>query len=68
MAEMAAAGNDYSSILASMQELGSELSQYNQNISNLQIVMDSGVLVGEISPGVDRNLGRSATLTARGVL
>ena len=68
MAEMMAAGNDYSPILEGMLSLRGDLTTLSEQMSKMQVVMDSGALVGEISPGVDKNLGRSATLTARGVL
>jgi len=34
------------------------LKQYMPQMANLQVVMDSGALVGEITPGVDMELGR----------
>ena len=67
MEEIAAAGSDYSSILDGMLELRRGIGTLGERLSNMQIVMDSGVLVGELTPGIDRGLGRSAILAGRGV-
>lgn len=36
-------------------------------IAQMQIVMDTGSLVGAISPEMDRNLGQIASMNRRGV-
>lgn len=67
MAEMMAAGSDYSSIISSVNGLRSDLSTYSDQMSKLQVVMDTGTLVGQIAPGVDKNIGRASILNGRGV-
>ncbi len=68
IAEIAAMGNDYSSILGGMSDLRQGIGELGEQMSRMQIIMDSGTLVGEISSGMDRSLGRAAALTARGVI
>lgn len=41
------------------------MSQYMPNLGNNQIVMDTGVLVGQITPAMDRSLGQRADRRAR---
>lgn len=36
-------------------------------VSQMQVVMDSGALVGAISPGMDRSLGVASVMKRRGV-
>ena len=40
----------------------------NETISTLQIVLDSGTLVGELTPKIDQSLGNNSVLVGRGVL
>lgn len=60
-------GSDYSSILSGMMGLRDDLAKYSDIMSKMQIVMDSGTLVGQLTPGIDRQLGRNAILAGRGV-
>lgn len=62
------AGSDYSSILNGMLGLREDLAKYNEIMSKLQIVMDTGTMVGQLTPGIDRQLGRNAMLAGRGVV
>lgn len=41
--------------------------QYMPQMANMQLVMDSGVVVGELAPGMDAALGKLATRRERGV-
>lgn len=41
--------------------------QYMPQMANMQLVMDSGVVVGELAPGMDAELGKLATRRERGV-
>lgn len=59
--------NDYSGIIGSINNLRDEMSMYNESLKNLQIVMDSGQLVGAITPGMDQALGQRQNLALRGV-
>lgn len=41
--------------------------QYMPQMANMQLVMDSGAVVGELAPGMDAALGKMATRRERGV-
>lgn len=41
--------------------------QYMPQMANMQLVMDSGAVVGELAPGMDAALGKLATRRERGV-
>lgn len=43
------------------------LQQYIPEMSNMQLVMDSGAVVGQLAPGMDAALGRLAVRNGRGV-
>lgn len=58
---------DYSSILNEMGQLRTDLNKYSDMMSNMKLVMDTGTLVGELTPGIDRNLGRNVMLAGRRV-
>ena len=60
--------SDYSSILSEMGNLRSDLSTFANSISKMQVIMDSGVLVGMLTPGIDRALGVRQNLSERGVI
>ena len=66
--QMLGAGNDYSSILNGMLGLRDDLAKYSDVISKMQLVMDTGTVVGALTPGIDRQLGRNAILAGRGVV
>ena len=59
--------NDYSEILAGMHSLRDEIGQLGAQMSRMQIVMDSGVLVGELTPDIDTAMGQRQILASRGV-
>lgn len=42
------------------------LAQYLPMLASLQVYLDSGVLVGQLTPGIDQALGRRAAYAARG--
>ena len=48
-----------------MQKLMEFLMQYIPGISNMQVCLDSGVLVGAMAPGMDKKLGNIAKRKAR---
>lgn len=41
--------------------------QYMPQMTNMQLVMDSGAVVGELAPGMDAALGKMAKRRERGV-
>ena len=61
--EMQASNAD---IIAELQALREEMSILGDNMADMQVVMDSGALVGAITPGVDRALGMRNIYRGRG--
>ena len=47
-------------------DLGPRVSQLEQAMYNMQVVMDTNAIVGQITPKVDESLGRRATYKGRG--
>lgn len=47
--------------------LQSDFTDLVDKVGQLQVVMDTGVLVGAISPDMDKNLGHMAVMSRRGV-
>lgn len=43
------------------------LQEYLPGMSNMQLVMDSGAVIGELAPGMDKELGKIAYRNGRGV-
>ena len=60
--------SDYSSILIGMNDLRKDLAAYTNQLANLQVVMDSGTLVGAITPQMDSALGIRRMMAGRGVI
>lgn len=54
-------------VVAAVNNLGSRLDELNENISNLELVTDTGVLAGELTPKIDKNLGKISKNKERGV-
>ena len=46
--------------------LNDRINQLDETISNLQVVMDTGALVGQLTPGIDKNLGMKKLIARRG--
>ena len=59
--------NSNDSLTNAVNGLRSDMATYNANVTNLQVVMDTGTLVGEVTPGVNRSLGKQSELSQRGV-
>ena len=53
-------------IVDAIDGLKSDLSDLVDRVSQLQVVMDTGELVGAISPEMDRSLGVAAMMKRRG--
>lgn len=49
---------DYSGIYERMAQLGEQIQGMNTAISNMKLVLDTGVIAGGVTNGVDRNIGR----------
>lgn len=49
--------NDNADVVRAISELQGRVDILNDNMSNLQIVMDSGVVAGALTPNISRNLG-----------
>lgn len=60
--------NDYSTILDSIASLDTHLGMYAETMANLKIVMDNGLLVGAITPEIDRALGSRVSQSMRGII
>lgn len=58
-------GQDLTWINQAIEGLGSQISTMANQISNMQIVLDTGVLVGGVTDGVNRNLGAKTTYGRR---
>ena len=58
---------DNTRILNSMTYIQEEISALKDTMANLQVVMDSGLLVGALAPGMDMELGRRTVRKERGV-
>ena len=68
LVEIMGSSNDYTDIIGSINNLRSDLQIYNDQLSKMQIVMDSGTLVGELTPGFDRSLGMRQMMVGRGAI
>ena len=58
-------GQDLSGVYASIQSLGDRITTMADRMSQLQIVMNTGALVGEVTDGINRNLGAKTTYRRR---
>ena len=59
--------NPIATISTTGADISSKITTLGESINGMQIVMDSGALVGALSSGMDSNLGRSSTMKGRGV-
>lgn len=58
---------DGSNVVSEIQSLRSDVNKLNESISHMQVVMDSGALVGSIAAPMDSALGRRHIYSRRGV-
>ena len=56
---------DYSGVYERMDILGKQINQLGEAISNIKIVLNSGVVAGGVTDDVDRNLGRNLFYAGR---
>lgn len=54
-----------SSIQSKMDTLISEMQLYNENSNNMSVILDSGALVGQLSGGIDKELGAQSVYKRR---
>ena len=47
--------------------LRSDMATYTDKVSNLQIVMDTGTVAGELTPSINKNLGTGWIMSGRGI-
>ena len=66
MIREAASGNN-DAIIEALYRILEFLRAYLPQLANMQLVTDTGVLIGELAPGMDEALGRLATRHGRGV-
>jgi hypothetical protein len=67
MMELMSSGQDFSEIIGSIGQLRRDMAGYTDAVGKMQMVLDTGTLVGQLTPGIDMGLGRSAILSRRGV-
>lgn len=53
-------------VIEELQQLRADMADMTEQITNMQLVMDTGALVGQISGPIDRSLGRSMVRKGRG--
>ena len=59
--------NPIATISTTGADISSKITTLGESINGMQIVLDSGALVGALSSGMDSTLGRSSTMKGRGV-
>ena len=52
-------------LAASIATLNDRLDQLDNSINSMQVVMDSGALVGQLGPGINRYLGKEYVRSRR---
>lgn len=55
-------------VVSAINDLRTDMNVMNQRLTNLQVVMDSGELVGVLADPIDQQIGYNAVLAERGVL
>ena len=58
--------NNNADMTSAIGNLNDRINQLDETISNLQVVMDTGALVGQLTPGIDKNLGMKKLIARRG--
>lgn len=56
---------DYTGIYDRMNQLGNQINEMSKSIAKMQIVLDSGALVGGLSDGMDEDFGRKSFYASR---
>lgn len=58
-------GTDLSGVHTRMDKIEASINDLGTAISNMRIVLDTGLMVGALTPGIDGNIGRRQWLAAR---
>ena len=58
-------GQDLTGVYAAINSLGGRIDAMSDAVSHMQIVMNTGALVGEVTDGINRNLGAKTTYGRR---
>lgn len=58
--------NNYTEIIKEMENIRSDLADFAEQITSIKMVLDSGTLVGELTPKIDAQLGQRAVYSGRG--
>lgn len=59
--------NPIATISTTGADISSKITTLGESINGMQVVLDSGILVGALASGMDSSLGRSSTMKGRGV-
>lgn len=58
---------DNASVVQELRSLRSEMNEMTERMAHMQVVLDSGTLVGETAPMMDEALGQRQSLRGRGI-
>ena len=58
-------GTDYSGIYERMSQLGTQIQELGKSIANMKLVLNTGVVAGGVTDGVDHNIGRKMFYASR---
>lgn len=59
--------NPIATISTTGADISSKITTLGESINGMQVILDSGILVGALASGMDSTLGRSSTMKGRGV-
>lgn len=59
-------GSDYTSIVNAIGNVNNQIEELGQRIARMQVVLDSGALVGQIAGDIDKTLGERTIMKGRG--
>ena len=59
-------GSDYTSIVNAIGDVNNRIEELGQRITRMQVVLDSGALVGQIAGDMDKTLGERTIMKGRG--
>lgn len=59
-------GSNYGVIVNAIASVNERISDLGEKLANMQVILDSGALVGQIAGDMDKNLGERTILKGRG--